>query len=321
MSTRFSSLDQAEMCGHALTLAEKYPAGSRRTLMGTARHPDATDADREKLTAEEREELATLAPFPAQDIVPADAQWYQQEVRIALDREGRFVNYDAEDRIGRGRADAVWMQAGIAFVVDVKPDTERYHPLSLQNCAYGFGLANLWGASHMRLGIWGYRDAKMRWNSEGPIALDSPQAAELWRRVLFAATRDREAITGPHCGDCYQRLHCEHRLLPAAVGAANGELATMAEGGHELWSPERAIKAYQVLKALRDIEKNASETLENYLVQQGGRVTFGGHELVMSDIAGRNYADTQALIRDGLTRYVRKTRAGKRMTFRKVKGG
>lgn len=320
MATRFSALPAAELCGHALTLAEKYPAGSRRTLMGTARHSTATDADREKLTAEEREELATLAHFPAQDIVPADALFYQEEPEIALDAEGRAVQFGSEAVVSQGHPDHVWLHAGIAYVVDMKPDTERYHPLMLQNCAAGFALANLWGVEYMRLGIWGYRDAKMRWNSEGPIALDSPQAAELWRRVLFAATRDREAITGPHCGDCYQRLHCEHRLLPAAVATANGDLALMAEGGHELWSPERAIKAYTTLKALRDIEKTASETLENYLVQQGGRVAFGGHELVMTDVSGRNYADTQALIRDGLTRYVRKTKSGKRLTFRKVKG-
>lgn len=320
MSTRFSSLPQAELCGHALTLAAKYPAGSRYTLMGTARHSTATEADREKLTQEERDELATLAPFPKDVVVPADALYYREEPELALDSEGRAVRFGSEGAVAQGHPDHVWLYGGVACVVDMKPDTERYHPLMLQNCAAGFALANLYGATHMRLGIWGYRDGKLKWNDGGPIALDSPQAAELWRRVLFAATRDREAITGPHCADCYQRLHCEHRLLPAAVGAANGELATMAEGGHELWSPERAIKAYVTLKALRDIEKNASETLENYLVQQGGRVAHGGQELVITDVAGRNYADTQALLRDGLTRYVRKTKPGKRLTFRKVKG-
>lgn len=320
MGTRFSALPASELCGHVRTLAEKYPAGSRYTLMGTARHSTATDADREKLTAEERAELATLAPFPKDKVVPADAEYYREEPELAIDEAGRAVQFGAESAVAQGHPDHVWLHAGIAYVVDMKPDTERYHPLMLQNCAAGFALANLYDAAYMRLGIWGYRDGKLRWNDGGPIALDSPQAAELWRRVLFSATRDREAITGPHCGDCYQRLHCEHRLLPAAVGAANGDLALMAEGGHELWSAERAIKGAVTLKALRDIEKNASEALENYVASQGGRVAHGGMELVIADVAGRNYADTQALLRDGLTRYVRKTKAGKRLTLRKARG-
>ena len=106
---------------------------------------------------------------------------------------------------------------------------------------------------------------------------------------------------GPHCTDCYARLHCPHWALPAHQGPS--ALAPFTEGGLTVDNIERA---YLAAKSVKELGERALDLIKAFrLIHGPGSVVVGEKSWEPIATAGRKTADVQALERDGLGQYVR----------------
>jgi len=229
--TRMSSLPIAERCGAAAGLSARHGSG-RPAAMSRAFHA---------LCAEDPQAFrlfAALAPIEKEEVNgwkrPADVTvngWCVldyasavKELEVGLDCWGDYVDPKVDD-FCPGHLDFAWLReiegVRVAFVADIKKSvwTTPDGPDSLQIHAYGRAFAKKVGAHAYCVGIWAATEAKWLWDTE-IIQLDGPKANELLDRILFAAANSGEASTGPHCRQCYARLHCDEYLLPAVTQQA-----------------------------------------------------------------------------------------------------
>ena len=232
---RPSMLPTSEKCGLAPVLAANDPRGSgSRARVGTAYHAVAASAPNandliEALTDSEKGELAELR-WPSD--IPPDAI---RERKLGLSPTGRHTEPGTPGNLTEGTPDVFWTSEDehgkMLHLADYKTGSLPVEdgPLSLQLVAYGFAAADLMGCDSMQLSIW-YARGSGHWDNAEPVALDSSQAADLWKRVTAAATALPVAQPGPHCETCWQRAICPARLLPAMDGAALGELEPFTAG-------------------------------------------------------------------------------------------
>lgn len=321
---RMSALPQAEKCGLAPKLHIDHPTASgRAALKGTAYHARAS-GDREKaaaaldvLTAAERAEVMS---WP----IPEAPDGAVRERPVGLTARGRFAAYGSDGVLTEGTLDVGWLEAAtpeqgstsVAVVGDYKSGVMPVEdgPLSLQLAAYGFAMADFWGAPAMRLGIWYARRGEWDWSPT--ILLDGEVAADLWRRVLYAASSPPVANPGVACETCWERGHCPERLLPALDGSAAEVLGPFMAGGPEL-TPARAAQGLRLIAAMRDVADRAEEqvraaVLAGMCVEQDGKV------YAPSDVAGRLTADVKQLEADGLTQYLRRGIGYRRWGWRRA---
>lgn len=329
---RPSALPIAEHCGLAPELAKQHERGDRRdALIGTAYHalvakdPKAMDHV-DALTVDERRQL--MARAVPTDLPPVRSH----EIKIGLTPQGRWAEYGARGNLTEGTADIAWLEAPGAVVrgdveeppavstlvlADVKagPWSVEDGPLSLQLAAYAFALADHWRAQAFRPAIWYYGEARWDW---GPVVLlDSEEAADLWRRVVIAATKRPEATPGPWCDRCYERAHCPARLLPALAGPLAPELEPFIVDGPPL-TPERAADGLRVIAAMREVAERAEEQIRAE-VRKGLRLEVGGKVYGPSFVQGRETIDKAALERDGLAeQYTRRGKPYERWGWRRA---
>lgn len=238
--TRMSALPIAERCGTAARLSAQHGAG-RPAAMSKAFHAlccSSPEAFRlmASLAPIEREEVSTWkkpATVQVNDWCELTYDSATKELEVGLDWMGEFAAAE-EDAITWGHLDFAWVReiegVRVAFVADIKKSvwTTPDGPDSLQIHAYGRAFAKKVDASAYVTGIWAAKEGKWLWDTE-IIHLSGPKAQEIWGRIAYAAENDSEASTGPHCGQCYARIHCPEYLLPAVVCSA---LATeIASGG------------------------------------------------------------------------------------------
>ena len=113
---------------------------------------------------------------------------------------------------------------------------------------------------------------------------------------------DPPGRAGPHCTDCYARLHCPNWALPAHQGPSALEVFTR-EGGLTRDNVERA---YLAAKSVKEMGERALELIQAYrLIRGPGSVMVGEKSWEPVQTAGRKTADVAALERDGLSGYVR----------------
>lgn len=332
MPVRASALNEAELCGLAPVIAHQRNASGRKALIGTAFHgwcDDPKGAETEKkmarLTPDERHELAqwkrpSAYPFPFTEIELR----YEDAVRetpVGLGVNGGYVKVTRgiDGSYGCPTSDPVlvpatpdmvwyrddWTKGGIVFVGDIKTGALPIPggTLSLQFVAPALALADLHGADWIRTGIWWAREGRWEWHPEA-IAVDSDLAVELWTRIRSAATNPPEAVTGPHCSDCWQRAHCPAFTLP--VSQAETELAPLTKPGG--LTADNAVRAFLVLQAMGKLVETGRETVRAFLREHGDVPATGGKKLTLQSMAGREYADIEELKSQGLARFVKKGR-------------
>lgn len=328
---RPSALPISEHCGEAPVLAATHPHGDRRdALIGQAYHaivahdPKAVDAI-DVLTIEERKALMARAlPTDIPDLA-------SHEIRIGLTPQGRWAEHGARGNLTEGTADIAWLEehpvprfAGediddvpTLVLADVKngPWSVDDGALSLQLAAYAFALADHWRAQAFRPALWYYGEA--RWNWGPQIVLDSDEAADLWRRVVIAATKPPGATPGPWCDRCYERGRCPARLLPALAGPAAPELAPFIAGGPPL-TPESAATGLRVIAAMREVADRAEEHIRAE-VRAGLRLEVGGKVYGPTFVQGRQGIDSAALAADGLAeKYMKRGKSSERWSWRRA---
>lgn len=322
---RPSLLSISQHCGLAPVLAANDPRGSgSRARVGTAYHAVAAGASvadvTDGLTTAELEELSELR-WPGG--IPANAT---RERRLGLSPTGRATAPGKAGNLTEGTPDVYWLLpervdgSNTICVVDYKTGSLPMEdgPMSLQLVAYGFAVADELGAEAMRLGIW-YARGEGRWDWSDVIPLDSPEAADLWKRVVAAATAPPTAQVGPWCEGCWQRDICPARLLPAIDGTALGELEPFVAGSGTALTPERGEVGLRLISAMREVADRAEEHIRAEVTAGRLRMERDGKVYGPSEVAGRRSASVEDLTKAGLTQYVKQGRPYSRWGWTKVR--
>lgn len=274
---RMSALPIARFCGGSVALGEAHGAG-RSAALSSAAHAiwagvDAEELQRRtaRLTAEELEEITSWhrpTPWKLADGHVLDYADAKRETTYALTVDGELCEPDHPDCLTVGHSDAEWLHDGCIYLGDIKRSvwTTPDGPRSLQLQAYGYCAALRAGAHSFRCGIWAATEGEWRWDA--PVDMHDLEAASLAVTILAAADVDRnEYATGPHCQQCYGRLHCKEYLLPVNDPAA--VLAPMAEPGGI--TSENAYAMLELVQRAEKLVERAKDNLKAFAAQEAIR--------------------------------------------------
>lgn len=339
MPVRASALNEAELCGLAPDISRRRNASGRKALLGVAWHAccdggtetKASAAALSRLTPDERTEVAAWKPPTICSPVPGAKLSYAFATRerpVGLDVNGCYVDVikgidggyacPVGDLLVPATPDMFWtadLEIGkVVFVGDIKtgemPITGG--ALSLQFVAPALALADKYEADWICTGIWWAREGRWEWSE--PVAVDSELAVQLWQRIRSAATNPIQAVTGPHCNDCWQRAHCPEFMLP--VSQAETKLAPLTQPGG--LTADNAVEAFTVLQAMGKLVEIGKETMKAWLREHGPVPAAPGKVLTLQQNAGREGADLAAIKADGLTKYIKQ---GQPFSFPAIRKG
>ena len=304
MGHRMSHLPVAQFCGQAAPLSEKYGAG-RAAVMSSFFHavcafsPEAKTLSLQ-LTPEEHAEVETWHPPGTIQLydgaVTLDYESAEKELEVMLDDLGEYTA-DADKAITIGHLDFAWLRLlpawngkVVAFVADIKKSKWTVSgPDSLQILTYGWSYAKKVGAEAFVPGIWAAQEGEWIWGDWFDMTdLDS---LDLWQRIRHAALNTGEANTGPHCRNCYARMHCPEYLFPEH--ARMGAMAAFAEGREP--TPQEVADAYLSAQAMEDIAKRIKDNAKEWARRGNEIIAADGRKLVMSERAGRAGIDIKGL--------------------------
>ncbi len=345
-AARMSSLPIAEICGGSKRLSAESNWRIREGQIGRAYHLwfESKYGPREDARAEldsmlgtmldeDRAVVAELTQATLMNFLPPwqDGARLDCEHRVALNEHCEPVGYDDAEAVARGTLDIGWCEPrglenhDTAVVLDHKTghwvDVERH---LLQLAGYGIAYARARKKRYLALYIHIVRRAKcvslqLGVDAEGlPIYLldlESPAASVLWQRVLVAATNDdTEFVTGGHCEECWERLHCPARLLPASTMQEG--LAPLAKG--EDATAEEMAAVLVAAKAMKDVAARAFESAEAW-VRRRGPIVSGTQVFEAYETAGRRSAKVDDLIAAGLGQYVNPGTPGVKFGWHRAK--
>lgn len=298
---RISHLPVAQFCGQAPTLSERYGAG-RAAVMSSFFHATCAFAPEAKelalqLTPEEHEEVGswhspkTIQLYDGE--VTLDYESADKEMEVMLDDRGAYTEV-ADKAITIGHLDFAWLRhfrgRNVVFVADIKKSKWTVSgPDSLQIMTYGWSYAQKVGAEAFVPGIWAAQEGEWIWGDWFDMTdLDS---LDLWQRIRFAATNTGEANTGPHCRNCYARMHCPEYLFPEH--SRMGALAAFAEGREP--TPVEVADAYLSAQAMEDMAKRIKDNAKEWARRGNEIIAADGRRLIMSERAGRAVFDVKGL--------------------------
>jgi len=250
-----------------------------------------------QLTPEELEEVGTWHPPGTIQLydgaVTLDYESADKELEVMLDEQGEYTE-DVSEAITIGHLDFAWPRIvtsrPVVFVADIKKSRWTVSgPDSLQVLTYGWAYAKKVGAEAFVPGIWAAQEGEWIWGDWFDMTdLDS---LDLWQRIRHAALNTGEANTGPHCRNCYARMHCPEYLFPSH--AHMGAMSAFAEG-REPTSVEVA-DAYLSAQAMEDIAKRIKANAKEYARRGGEIIAADGRKLVLRESAGRPGFDVKGL--------------------------
>lgn len=297
---RMSHLPISQFCGQAAPLSEKYGAG-RAAVMSSFFHATCAFAPEAKtlalqLTPEEMEEVGTWHPPGTIQLydgeVTLDYESADKEMEVMLDDRGAYTEV-AEKAITIGHLDFAWFRnvrgRNVVFVADIKKSKWTVSgPDSLQILAYGWAYAQKVGAEAFVPGIWAAQEGEWIWGDWFDMTdLDS---LDLWQRIRFAALNAGEANTGPHCRNCYARMHCPEYLFPSNSMVTMGVFSE----GHTP-TPQEVADAYLSAQAMEDIAKRIKDNAKEWARRGNEIIAADGRKLIMSERNGRAGFDVKGL--------------------------
>lgn len=311
---RCSRLNEAADCGLSATIEDG--ATNSAALMGDAFHAAAAARFRPReerfqearsiamgqLGSEHEAEVLEMVDRLSADWTPPERALF--EVPIGLDRSGVAVTKGYPTAITEGTADVAWddEKEATAVVADFKSGARAAWDVprpreNLQLAAYGLALADEWGRSKMRLGIYLAREGKWLWDL---VDLDSAEGTRLWERVRAAALRDpNEAVVGPHCSDCWVRTRCRAHLLPVTSASERvTALAPLANGG-ALVEPRKLMRLLLACQAMEKVADAGKEWLRAY-VRDHGPIVVDGKQWGPIPVKGKESTSIKALKESGL---------------------
>lgn len=316
---RGSKLNEAEHCGFAGSYQDA--ATSVWGLMGDAFHaavaahyrPTEERFREERAVAvaqlqdSERDDVLRLVTRLTESWAPDDGAVF--ETPVGLDRNGCFVAHGDPAAMTQGTADCAWATEDddnqtTAWILDFKSGARAEWNVpppgqNLQIASYGFALADKYGASRMKLGIYLAHEDKWLWET---INLDSAAGTDLFARVKAASLRDDdEQIEGPHCGECFVRLKCPAHLLPALDDAAREyAMAPMTAGADpSLITPDRVVRLINASKAMEAVAEAGKDWAKAF-VREHGPVVLDGKQWGPVQVKGREGTSVKRLKEAGL---------------------
>ena len=196
----------------------------------------------------------------------------EKEIEVALDSDGVSCQPDAKDCVSVGHIDMAWVHefrdgTRVAYIGDIKKSmwTSVGGPDTLQCHGYGFAYASKMGCDGHTCGLYIAEDGLWQW-SANYIDHNSIEGHQLLDVVLRAAQNEGQPVMGPHCQNCYGRLHCPEYMLPPTEGELRA-LSVMCPG--EISEPQ-ALAALQLTLRGRDLFAAAYKTLKVYAERNGG---------------------------------------------------
>lgn len=284
MGNRMSSLPIVQFCSGAGQLGQQYAAG-RAAAMSTAFHAWASGQD-------EGDELMNLLSDKEQETVkewnvPDDVDLDDGEVlryseatceeEVMMDENGEHTD-DPDAAVSTGHPDMYWV---LDHAQEADPDSEttpdslrvlyigdmkktEYSSVggikSLQLLAYAITLASKHQCDEFCVGIWNITEGIWEW-SERFAMDDMVKTGKIFARVLAAANNTGgEFCVGPHCNDCYDRLHCKEWLLPFTNPVKQLEPFTVAGG----ITPENALEALFYAAQAKKVAAAVLDSLKAY---------------------------------------------------------
>lgn len=250
---RISALPVSQYCGLSAKLGAEHGAG-RAAAMSSAFHARAAGAPDAKekmarLTTKEQNEIS-LWKTPTPITVFGHELTYEaadKEQPVGLTVAGEWA--DSGEVVTCGTLDFAWVVDDCAYVADMKKTQwASSGPDSLQLLCYGYAWAKKHGLPRFCVGIWLIEEAEWRWSST-VYSVEGFDSLDLWEHIVYAALNTTgEASFGPHCSDCYSRLHCPEYVLPAAL--ADSKLSPATLGG----AIDDPIKLGEMLAYIRRVE-------------------------------------------------------------------
>ena len=314
MGNRMSSLPIAQYCSASGVLGDKHGAG-RAAAVSTAFHALAAGEEHaadlvSRLSPEEQLDLAARKfPTPV-SVGDVSLEWKDGHC------EAEVVLKDGEEIVSVGHVDCFWIVDGIAYVADIKAtDWSSSGVGSLQLQSYGLSVAEAHDCDAYCCGIWNATEGEWDWGEIHDL-MDIGTMKIRERVVAAAKNTNGEYATGPHCHDCYQRLHCQEWLAPIA----NPETALAQVTTGDL-TQEKAAEALLQVKAIKDLVKLAESTLKAYADRVGGIVS-GDKVWISGPVKGRMSLDKKALEEDHpglLDQYQKRGKDSVRYSWRKKK--
>lgn len=296
-----SSLPVAQYCGKAAPLSAQYGAGRAAAMSSHFHAVCAGDKSATllgaKLTPEELAEVgewhkpATVVLYDG--AITLDYASAEKELEVMLDDEGNHTHVEAQ-AITIGHLDFAWQRThegrSVVFVADIKRSKWTVtDPNSLQVLTYGWAYAKKLGADAFVPGIWAAQEGEWMWGSW--VDMTDLDSLDLWQRIRMAALNNGEANTGPHCRNCWARMHCPEYLFPK--GDRLDALAVFSDGA--ALTPTAVADAYLAAQAMEDIAKRIKENAKEYARRGGEIIAADGKRLVMSERQGRAGFDVKGL--------------------------
>ncbi len=271
---RPSSLTLAEHCELAPVLASEYPETNANIERGNTVDREVS---RELLGGDEATDpdaVACIAWLKTEGIngtAPLGFLAVQEAVSLCDPETGELIT--------RGTPDIVFIWENRVYVIDLKK-REQYFAgrltdvdRSLQLHAYAQAWAIRAGATSYKLAylLFGDGEASFLWSQVFEMA-ESRNFLDRMRRIVDksnanAARGTRPTPTmGPHCTQCYQRLHCPSWLLPAYEGESGALTVLTSPGG---LTRDNAGTALMAVMAMEEMAEKAKDILKAFATDNG----------------------------------------------------
>lgn len=242
------------------------------------------------------------------------------EPRSALFVQERIAVHDPDsgEVLTEGTPDIVKLSGSTVIVVDLKKREQWFAGRllepnrNLQLHAYGLAWALRLGASSYKLGLllFGDSDASFVWSEDFRKTQCNVYLDRIRRINESDARRDParrpRPHAGPHCVQCYSRLHCPAWLLPVVEGENSALKVLSSPGG---LSRDNAGQALTAVMALEEAAERARALLREFVHQTGEPIAVGDREWGPVTIPGRKSGPSVAeLEKAGLSHLVKQGR-------------
>jgi len=196
----------------------------------------------------------------------------EKELEVALDGDGLSCSPDDPTCVSVGHLDMAWVHqfsdgTRVAYIGDIKKSqwTSVDGPETLQCHSYGMAYASQMACDGYTCGLYIAEDGVWNW-SERYIELESVEAMKLLDVIIHAATNEGQPVMGPHCQNCYGRMHCPEYMLPPTEDQMSA-LSRMRPGEID---NAKALEALQLTLRGRDVFKAAYDNLKVFAERNGG---------------------------------------------------
>jgi len=312
---RISSLPTAEFCPRVDKIGQEVESTQsfRSTIFHAYADTGVWPETFRNLPEQDREDISKWRvpmPFVYKVGDVTHALQYKnalRETRVALDSEFEPVDVpndvpqsDIAEKYPQvmivGHLDMAWVlpEYDLVIISDIKSSiwavSDRCESLQLHG--YGVALAAKTGMGRYLTSIWDASEGRYYVRPDGPIELDSFEAADIKDRIRLAATeRDGGFLTGTHCSGCWKRSHCPAHL----VDVPEGEFKALLSGtALEKDVREAIIKA----KQLDDLKKRVDAAIRSWTDQHGGVRSEDGKKVYRcAMVDGRGSLDQKAVAR------------------------